>query len=135
MKLKEQIRNFHPDADTGIIADQLGIDEDEVISAIHDTPKTISSHDEIDRWLKTQESSPAGEVLRGKWADKFIKNPSPYSDAEFFEIRQHDPKRRKYHISDDTIVVRKNIDGSFFDVEYASDERVACLIQNLRKVS
>ena len=135
MNIKEQIRNFHPDTDTGILADQLGIDEDEIISAIHDTPEIVSLHDEIDTWIDNQDFSPAGEVLTGKWADQFIKNPSPHFESEFFEIRQRDPERRKYHISADTIVVRKCIDGSFFDIEYASDERIASLIQNLRKES
>ena len=131
--MKDQIRNFHPETDTGIIADSLGVDEDDVIVAIHDTPKLTSPHDTIDAWLENQDFTPAGQILTGKWADQFIKNPSAYSNSEFFEIRNRDAQRRKYFISDDAIVVRKCIDGDFFDLEYQNDSNIASLIESLRK--
>ena len=132
-KMKDRIHNFHPDTDTSTIADQLGVDEDEVIAAIHDTPEVVSLHDTIDAWLNTNDFTPAGEVKTGKWADQFIEYPSPYSDFEFFEIRERDPERRKYFLTDDAIIVRKLVDGSFFDLEYKKDAEIANLIETLRK--
>ena len=130
--------NFHPETDTDVIADTLGVDEDEVIAAIHDTPKLTSPHDTIDAYLAKSESVHAGEVARGMWADQFIEKKSPhglFGDDRFFEIRHHDPDRREYHITDEAIIVRYCSDGDFYDNEYPIDDGIATLIQSLRKGS
>ena len=133
--MRSRKERIHDKIDQGYttdrIADMFGIDEDDVIAAIHDNPILPDSpHDIIDAWLKSEEFAHAGQPLTGKWADKFIETPSPYSDSEFFQIRNRDPQRRKYFISDDAIVVRICIDGDFYDSEYRNDPEIAELIES-----
>ena len=125
--------NFHPDTDTGNIADALGADEDEVIAAIHNTPQLTSPHDTIDAWLEDRDFVAVGQAATGAWADQFAKNLSPHPADLFFKIRNNDPKRRKFAIIDSAIVVRKNVDGTFFDLEYPIEAEIVDLIQSLRK--
>ena len=127
------IGDFHPDTDTGTIADALAVDEDEVIAAIHNTPKLISPHDTIDAWLNATESVHAGQAATGRWADQFADKLSPHPKDIFFEIRNRDPERRKYAITETAIIVRECIDGDFYDNEYPIDAEIADLIQSLRK--
>ena len=127
------VGGFHPDTDTGTIADALGVNEDEVIAAIHNTPQVTSPHDTIDAWLESQDFVAVGQAATGAWADQFAKNLSPHEADLFFEIRNNDPARRKFAIIDSAIVVRKNIDGAFFDLEYPIEAEITELIQSLRK--
>lgn len=118
--MRDRIKDFHPNTDTGAIADALGIDEDDVIGAINSTPEFTSPHDVIDDWLNSQDFNPLGESNRAD-TDGFI------------EIRKRDPHRRKYRVSETSIVVRKAIDGSFYDAEYERDDEIAQLILSLEK--
>ena len=136
MNLKDRILNFHPDTDSGTIADALGVDEDEVIAAIHDVRKLVSPHDTIDAWLKGQKVNHCGVAKLSVSAKKFWTGGeiSKYDASEgFFKIRNNDPARRSYLISDEKIVVRKLIDGDFYDSEYDYDTEIAELIKSLQK--
>ena len=135
MNLKDKIRNFHPDTDSGAIADALGVDEDEVIAAIHDVPKLISPHDSIDAWLKDQEFNHCGAARLSKFArENWRGKISSYIDTEgFFQIRNRDPERREYLVTETAIIVRHLSDGDFYDNEYAKDAEIAELIESLRK--
>ena len=138
MNLKDRIKNFHPDTDTGEIADALGVDEDEVIAAIHaPIPQNDSNpHDQIDAWLRCQEYEHCGWALVDDRRKPLYReqNWSKYDKVPgFFEIRDRDPDRRKYLITDDAIVVRAWIDGDYWDKEYPRDDEIAELILSLRK--
>lgn len=136
MNLKDRIRNFHPDTDSGTIADALGVDEDEVIAAIHDVPELVSPHDTIDAWLKGQKFNHCGVAKLSAWAKTVWTGGeiSKYDESEgFFKIKNNDLARRSYLISDEKIVVRELIDGDFYDNEYDYDPEIAELIKSLQK--
>jgi len=125
---------LNPELSVSSIANRFGVDETDIISIIHSKPKLrLSAHDRIDVYLKQSDFVAAGQVRTGKWADKFAEKLSPHTDVDFFEIRNRDPQRRKYAVTDENIIVRKCIDGTFFDLEYALNDEIARLIKSLRK--
>lgn len=131
----EQDLLMNPNLSAAAIADRYDVDETDIISIIHANPSwgKANPHDQIDEFLKISDFTFAGQAATGKWADQFAEKLSRYEADSFFEIRKRDPQRRKYALTDEYIIVRKCIDGDFYDNEYPINSEIADLINSLKK--
>ena len=98
------------------------------------TSEAEKDYEVIDSYFKNSEKNFLGMVVDEKRKKLYNDDVefSPHSDLDFFKIRTNGD-RTKYAITGDKIIVRKLVDGDFYDIEYASDSKVVEALESRRK--
>ena len=119
---------------TDRVADMFGLDEDEVIAAIHDVPvRPKFVREQIKDVLKNSEFDVLGQVISEKRRSFFREGTkfSEFSESQDFIKIENSKPSMLFHVSDDSVIIRKWVEGDYVDLRYEKSDDLMNLLKQL----